>query len=533
MKSYKFIINTDDGISYLDVDMIKEAVKNENKLRCMMYDAVRLHASYDIELLNRKLAAKYPSEPDHIREYRLKNAKASTRKYYLKIFQLLNQLKLSTSIDGNQSTTKYLYNIEEVLHQKLTNFMYNDFLNMMLQDANALLVFVPEIWENKLEFELKLIDSHHILLLFEDAALIKIYDKYMLWTDKNFHVLIEENDKGDYEIVASVQNETGIFMAVKTGGVRIDGYWDESFLCGMLADLDSALIVDNDIAHVMKQYVYPEKWRLSFSQCKKCKGHGHVNITIAGRNEKISCDSCKGTGEAQGIFSEHVLDLEQIASSKLSGIDVKPPFVGYVEKSIEVPKLMHEEYNRLVRNALSAVNMEFLADSQLNQSGTAKEMDRSELRSFLRTIATHMQQKTLEVVKLILVTIIPADAINTVINSINVSFDDDFSYIIDNNDTFYESKEQSAIAGIEKKHRNNESVREFEKLIVIHDDLFGLTIDEKIKLMQAGVITDSDIKISQKLRTIISDLFSPSFLRISREDQKAKIIERFKETYGE
>jgi hypothetical protein len=66
---------------------------------------------------------------------------------------------------------------------------------------------------------------------------------------------------------------------------------------------------------------------------------------------------------------------------------VPTPPIGYVTKQTEIARLQEERIRQHVYDALAAINMEFLAETPLSQSGVAKQVDREELYSFVHSIS--------------------------------------------------------------------------------------------------------------------------------------------------
>jgi hypothetical protein len=66
---------------------------------------------------------------------------------------------------------------------------------------------------------------------------------------------------------------------------------------------------------------------------------------------------------------------------------VTPP-MGYVEKNTEIARLQAERIAQHILDAYSSINMEYLADVPLAQSGVAKQVDREELYSFVHSVAS-------------------------------------------------------------------------------------------------------------------------------------------------
>ena len=66
---------------------------------------------------------------------------------------------------------------------------------------------------------------------------------------------------------------------------------------------------------------------------------------------------------------------------------VPTPPIGYVTKQTEIARLQEERIRQHIYDALSAINMEYLAETPIAQSGVAKQVDREELYSFVHSIA--------------------------------------------------------------------------------------------------------------------------------------------------
>ena len=66
---------------------------------------------------------------------------------------------------------------------------------------------------------------------------------------------------------------------------------------------------------------------------------------------------------------------------------VPTPPIGYVTKQTDIARLQEERIRQHIYDALAAINMEFLAETPLSQSGVAKQVDREELYSFVHSIA--------------------------------------------------------------------------------------------------------------------------------------------------
>jgi hypothetical protein len=61
--------------------------------------------------------------------------------------------------------------------------------------------------------------------------------------------------------------------------------------------------------------------------------------------------------------------------------------MGYVEKDTSIARLQDERIKQHIYDALSSINMEYLAEVPMSQSGVSKQVDREELNSFVHSIA--------------------------------------------------------------------------------------------------------------------------------------------------
>ena len=67
--------------------------------------------------------------------------------------------------------------------------------------------------------------------------------------------------------------------------------------------------------------------------------------------------------------------------------NVPTPPAGEIPKQIDIIKLQNERVHDHIYRALASINMEFLAEVPLSQSGTAKEVDKDELNNFVNSVA--------------------------------------------------------------------------------------------------------------------------------------------------
>jgi len=128
------------------------------------------------------------------------------------------------------------------------------------------------------------------------------------------------------------------------------------------------------------QHIHSTMWAMQPQQCGRCKGLGEIPKE---NSAPIKCPSCSGKGLMPLNPFEHLI----LAAPRAGEPAIPTPPIGYVQKQTDIAKLQEERIRQHIYDALSAINMEFLAETPLAQSGVAKQVDREELYSFVHSIA--------------------------------------------------------------------------------------------------------------------------------------------------
>jgi hypothetical protein len=75
-------------------------------------------------------------------------------------------------------------------------------------------------------------------------------------------------------------------------------------------------------------------------------------------------------------------------NSTIEGVQQVPtPPAGFIEKDVEIIKLQQGSVDTHIVNGLASINFEFITTTPLNQSGTAKEVDKDELNNTVHSVA--------------------------------------------------------------------------------------------------------------------------------------------------
>ncbi len=294
----------------------------------------------------------------------------------------------------------------------VTNWLFLFGIKKILSDPNALLVILPidfAVPANEfLQPVTTIIPSEN--LFFYEPGETAIYKTNKMGEFKAedgtvtkvpiFQILTREgvwesqqsNAKNDFSLDRVLKFDPEMFPAWLAGGEvkkfinEIPVY--ESFLDPMLPRLDEGAREYSDMQAEILQHIHSTLAMIEGQDCITCKGIG--KIPKDGKN--VICGDCKGKGTVNQSPYEVVV-------VKPTSIDKNPipfPPLAYVEKDVAIAKLQDERIEKHNLKALAAVNLEFLAQAPLNQSGKAKEVDKDEGNNFHYGMAFHFVNSTMK-----------------------------------------------------------------------------------------------------------------------------------------
>lgn len=200
------------------------------------------------------------------------------------------------------------------------------------------------------------------------------------------------NNDRDFQLVKTVTHNIGRLPAFRNGGIykRIIEPSTPiyvSFIDAMLAGLDAAARESSDLDAAVVRSLHPTMWHYAGRECSSCAGTGKIPKD----GGSIECKKCKGDGRRKNSPFEDIV----VKNPSLDEQGIKPPFAGFIEKDVEIIKVQNERVKEKIVDALSAINMEFLAETPLNQSGKAKEVDKDELNNYVYGVAYHLVENVL------------------------------------------------------------------------------------------------------------------------------------------
>lgn len=400
------------------------------------YEALKVHANGEVP--ERLIFERRPSESEYIMAYRKKIYVPITKSDITRVISSLSKIRRSTDwsilfpedapalIADDETLEKYTgYNFPYGF-KSITNWLFGVALKNYLIDANAVVLVIPinldadaASYYKPFPFifnsprVLDYVADDYAVLLSEKTCNYKEYNQngsvYGEYSDgmiihyvdtttiKTYH----QSNKGKtkWELVRDFPHNLGVLPAFKMPGVFFeaceDSFVNESRISGMVPHMDEAARIYSDLQAEVVQHVHSEKWLYMNTSCTTCNGLGYEFIN----DNRCECEKCKGLGKVPtSPYSNHVVMPPEMGQES-----VPTPPAGYIQKTdvAEMTDKMDGMVDRHLYKALASINMQFLDQSPLNQSGVAKEVDKDELNNFVHSVAEDLVKILDEVIKLI------------------------------------------------------------------------------------------------------------------------------------
>lgn len=489
-----------------------------------------------------------PSESPHIQQYRYEIYLNHTE---VPCFKVLNSLqKIVKSPDWKISYEDSLKPAKVIEQESLEsyceknfpafgsieNWLYSLGMKEILVDPNGLIVVMP------LEY---LLDANEYVKPFpyfiksedvyefkpKELAIFKSSKTYqyegtngMVYNDNIICIVTDTeiweaykfNEKSEWKLELIYTHNFEKLPAFRAGGVFKEicnnSAIYKSFVSPMLSGLDAAAREISDLDAEVVQHIFSTMWYYASQECPSCKGIG--NIAQAGKN--IVCSSCEGNGRViKSPYKDLVVTPPTMGQE---GNHIPTPPAGYIQKDVEIVKIQDERVKNHIFNALASLNMEFLAVTPLNQSGKAKEIDKSELNNFVYKVAYHMVENVLKNIYFFVneyryFLIVPnPEQRKQMLPEIPVPDRFDIlseSYLGDQVTVAKQGQHASIIVDnleieyIEKKFENNPELRDKLKSIKQLDPFSSLTPTEKGDLMLTGTVLKEDVILSNYIKSFV------------------------------
>ena len=534
------------------------------------YEALKVHANgeYPRYLIDERR----PNEIDKIKDYRQKIYEPVTQDSINRVLSSLTKIRRSAdwsvvhptenfppSIPENERLAEYADNRLPIA-ESVESWLFSVALKNYLLDANAIIFVSPssyEIGEGEYEQPFPVIfNSPSIIEYIPNSLLIVRLSKTssaeqpVESSKEEFLVVTQDSiqnwkraDQG-YTLVKEVLHTLQILPAFKTQGAYFSNEEEEIIFCSrispMLPRLNDAAREYSDMQAEVVQHIHSEKWEWASDKCPSCRNSagiptGFSNHSVNGA-KKIVCSTCKGN---LLVPSSPYLSMQIRPTNAQQGEANAPiPPAGYITKSIDIVKIQDERIDKHLYKALASINMHFLDQSPLSQSGVAKEVDRDELNNFVYSVAedlVRIMQLTYNLIVEYRYKAIVPDTLKRYALRPRISVPEKYDLL----SSSYLSSEIKAvrdssinpliISTLEaeyaaKKFYNEPKIRDLIQLVLTLDPLAGITEEDKMVRLNNGGIDRLDYVISSNILSLVKQaMVEPKFLSLSTEKQSEQL----------
>lgn len=292
----------------------------------------------------------------------------------------------------------------------VVNYVANFALKKMMADPNAVLLVQPYYYEiagNQrpepivtcyASKDIYLITDEYVLLFDkkeeetrDDGAQIKRV--LFTYADKNgiykFSVTTINGKDAQIETLEEyIHNWNELPVWYLSGEFSDENYGlFESFIYGAVPYWNEAINDHSDVVGGYRNHMWPHKWEFA-DECEyvhdglyPCQNGRYFNTEL---NRRYTCPSCGGSGKhtAKSPLETTLVNRDKFNDPGPAGGQI--PF-GYVTVPTDALAMLEAASEKKLVEGLAALWMNL--ETGLNQSGKAKEMDRSELQQFLQRIA--------------------------------------------------------------------------------------------------------------------------------------------------
>ena len=533
-----------------------------------LYEALEIHieGKYPFDLINERR----PNESAEIKEYRYKIYQNVFKSTTTRILTSLGKAKKAegfqvifpvdeTSTPEGEKLQRYV--TEDVpLVGNVLDWGFETMLKMMLMDANAICVVAPSNLEQAQTEYLRpvphIFDSDDVHYVNHFAKLVVLkgekekfvgadgrkYDADVYWVinEQAIEKWVQKNAAKDFELRETWVHGFGELPAFTLGGIAIDTdngcILYESYIQGIVAWLNEAVREYSDLQAEVVQHIHSTFWAYSTQDCTKCRGTGQI-----GRNgQYVSCDAtgCNSGKIDVSPFSNIMIKTTSLGAAAGQTIPVPP--AGYIQKNIDIVRLQWERIKEHIYNALASINMQFLDNVPMAQSGIAKSVDRDELDNFVHTVTSRLLKNVEHIIYLMALTrysgTMSKEQIRELLPKFRIPMSFDLmnsGYLIDEIDRARKANVSPLIISeLEKQlaaKKFNDDPKVFKMVQAQYelDPLLGANADEKMAMLQNNGISQTDYVISCNLPRFIALAFEQDqmFGMLTLEEKRKVLIE--------
>lgn len=355
-----------------------------------------------------------PGEDEAIKKYRCEAYKCPTYYAWCKVENILSRIKEAEDfrIDFNVTEKNSLYEYTEgnlPFTDTIKEWLFRIALKVMLRDPNAVMVVLPDEMEVVLgQTEYRTVfpyifESKNVVL-YEERRICITRDDNFFWIITNTQISKHKIDPQTNIIDAGtilVSYQMDNIPAERLGGSLVTKNHNPrspiytSFVAGVLPSWDKAVRLSSDFDACIVLHAFPQRQSIrqqsqNQSVCTTCNGKREIKREDEGQIYYSTCTSCSGTGYTVGKndpFKEQTITIPEGFNATEQQFNLKLPISMYTTPDINSPKFLEEVRDREIDKGFASINMEFLAKVGANQSGVAKEYDRTDLNTMLEQVA--------------------------------------------------------------------------------------------------------------------------------------------------
>ena len=510
-----------------------------------LYKSLKTHANGEVPM--EIIDVRRPNEPEEIKAYRYGIYAPKTEHPISKVQTSLSKIRRSPDwkVDyskaeaptflGDDTLEDYL-ETDFPIYDNIDSWLFDECMQNALIDTNAVCAIVPLKYNIPATEMMKpipiIFNSDEVIYFQEEEFIIGKTDRTIDIQRDNFkqtydvYLISTRNEIVEYylldgEKITEIQRFThnlDRLLGFKFRGLfhmNIDGFviW-KSPIQSMVTHLNEAAREYSDLQAEKVLHIYSEKWTINTNTCTKCNGLGRVkNPGFSTTNS--TCKSCNGTGfEAISPFKSHSINVD--LGKPNTSIPPIPP-AGYIQKDTAITKILEESVNKHLYMALEAVNMQFLYNVPINESGISKQWDRDETDNFAYKVASILKYIRENVAyctnELRYYFLIPShEQREKMLPKISIPQKYDLvnnALLIEEYKAAKDAKLSPVIlASMEveiamKRFSHDESVNTYTKLVYELDPLYCVTEDEKLLRLQNKGITETDYIISSNIHKYV------------------------------
>lgn len=543
----------DDFVKDRSYDIFYKEAVDIAEMMCVHADGGKNPDGTVTARLSKLLYERRPNEPLEVMEYRKKRFIPKTKPTFSKIFSSLQKIRRSSDwsirYEGEFSRIAEGETLEEYCDENypgftsLTNWVFTLMLRKYLIDPNAVVYVAPittKVPDNEyLRPIAQVFDSKNVIKFVQDDYAVLLNPNgatyysggepvkgksFIICTTMQILRYDQVNGRGKVVLAEEYNHNLGYLPAFKLKGVLIEqngnSFLYESRIAGIIPELDEAITEYSDLQAAKVLHIYPERWEFTQNECTSCKGTGvRKNPLFTGPDcgcaAEIACGKCTNGYVVAGPYSKIL--VRPVANAAIEGVaQIPTPPAGYVEKDIEIVKVMEESVDAHIHNALAAINFEFLDKAPLAQSGVAKSFDSDEMSNTAHSIAEDLVAAMDSIYWLTALwrykTIYPVDDIMEMVPTIAVPEKFDILSAAHTQEEIKAAKESKTnpviLSALEidyatRRFNAEPEVRDRVQLILKLDPLPNISEDDKMSRLSNKGITLESYVISSNIQSFV------------------------------